>query len=506
MEFDALKDLVRIITRHKAKKIDLIGGGAKSGDLADQLYDSISKGKVNSDTEAVRHFFGTTNTKDPAYRKVKVRLARQLINTSFFIDVDQPMFSDRQRAMSNCYRDFSAAYLLMQRNDAKKVGLWLLEQVLEQSIKFDFVELTADVTRTLRMQYARTIGDSEMHAMYVELNKKYEALHRAEMMASDYYEDLIRYYMGQRSPNGEVHALASKYYQELLPMAEQVDLFSFYYYTYQIGIIMCLSVNDSKGALDICDVCLEKLLTKKNSTMGSLVMTSLQKVICLIQLRIFDHRAEEAIKFCLARVEEGVHNWFKVMETYFHYCLHARRYEEALQIFNRVVQNPRYELLAGSARDEWKLYGAYLHLMAQLGVLDAAQVEAAAGPFKLSKFHSDFTIVDKDKEGLNIPRMFLPVLYRLAEGTFWDSDLSTDALDKYRQRYLNNELNQRSDTFMRLVIALAKREFNLKASERKIEQEMEQLRKLPLELSRQTFAVEVIPYEDLWDMLTKNFR
>lgn len=503
MDFDALKDLVRIITRHKAKKIDLLGGTSEASDLTDQLYDGIAKGKFTNDAEASQHFYGTSRTKDAAFRKLKMQLTRQLINTSFFIDVDQPMFSDRTRAMSNCYRDYAAAYLLIGRNDAKKVGLWLLQQVLEQSIKFEFIELIADVTRLLRTQYARTIGDSELHEHYVNLNKKYEAMHRWEMTASDYYEDLIRYYLSQRSPNTEIHALASKYYDELLPLAEQVDISTFYYYTYQIGVIKCFAVNDCKEAMVISDRALEVLKNRKNTAKNALFMVAIQKIACLIQLRIFDAQSDAAVRLCFEYVKEGDYNWFKLMETHFHYCLHARRYEDAFLIFVRATEHPRYELLTWNARDDWKLYGGYLHLLGRLDKLDPEKVEAAAGPLKLSKFHSDFTVLDKDKEGMNIPRMFLPVLYNLVEGTFWDSKISTDALDKYRQRYLENELNRRSAIFLKLLIALAKKEFNPRLAERKIQQELDEMKSLPPELSRQTFAVEVIPYEDLWEMLTE---
>lgn len=503
MEFDALKDLVRIITRHKAKRIDLLGGTSKATDSADQLYDGIAKGKFKSDAEAEKHFYGGSSPKDPTYRKLKMKLTRQLINTSFFIDVDQPMFSDRMRAMSNCYRDYAAAYLLMPRNDAKKAGLWLLEQVLEQSIRYEFIELTADITRLLRMQYARTMGDSEMHEHYANLNKKYEKLHRWEMMASDYYEDVVRYYLVQRSPNVEVYELASKYYDELLPLADQVNISTFYYYTYQIGVIKCFAANDCKEALVITDRALEILKNRKNTAKGALFMTAVQKISCLTQLRIFDEQGEDTVRFCLGNVDEGVFNWFKLMEAYFHYCLHACRYKDAFQIFVQSTQHPRYELLTGNTRDDWRLYGGYLHLLALLGRLDKSKVEAAAGPLKFSKFNTDFLILDKDKEGMNIPKMLLPVVYSLAEGTFWNADISTDGLDKYRQRYLENDLNRRSAIFMRLLIALAKKEFNPKLADRKIQQELSEMKALPPELSRQSFAVEVIPYEDLWEMLTK---
>ena len=171
-----------------------------------------------------------------------------------------------------------------------------------------------------------------------------------------------------------------------------------------------------------------------------------------------------------------------------------------LWVFERVIWE--IERTTGNTQDDWKLYGGYLHLLAILGKMNAEKVEKAAGLLKLSKFQSDFLVLDKDKDGMNIPKTFLPILYKLAEGTFWESEISTEALDKYRQRYLENELNQRSAIFMKLVIALSKKDFSPKLSERKIQQELEEPKALPPELSRQSFAVEVIPYEDLWEMLT----
>lgn len=503
MEFDALKDLVQIITRNRAKQLDLLGSSGKSSNLLDEFYDGISKGILKDDAQAAMHFYGVNNPKDANYRKLKTRLIRLLVNTSFFIDTNQALYTDRVRAASNCYKDFAGAYLLLVRNDAKKAGIFLLEQTLEQAIKYEFVELAADITRALRVHYARGAGDAALLEEYTNLHRKYEEIRRSETLAFDYYETLANYYLVKRSPDEDVHRIAAQYYEELLPLSEKSDTSAFYYYTFQIGVIKCFSVNDCAGALAICNQALDILVPRKNTNRGALFSVAVQKILCLTQLRIFDGECDKTVTFCLEHVTEGDYNWFKLMEAYFHFCLHARRYDDALSIFTRATTHARHELLAGNARDDWRLYGGYLHLLALFGKLDQTQVETVAGPLKFSKFQSDFLILDKDKEGMNIPKMFLPVLYKLAEGTFWDSDISTDGLDKYRQRYLENELNRRSAIFMKLIIALTKKGFNPKLAERKIQQELDDLKALPPELSRQTFAVEVIPYEDLWEMLTE---
>ncbi len=503
MEFDALKDLVQIITRNKTKHIELLGNSEKPSSLLDQLYDGISKGAFKDDAQAVMHLYGVSNPKDANYRKLKTRLIRQLVNTSFFIDTNQPLYTDRVRAAASCYKDFAAAYLLWTRNDAKKVGIYLFEQCLEQAIKYEFVELAADVTRVLRMYYARTVGDPVLREQYTDLHRKYEETRRSEMLAFDYHETLVNYYLVKRSPNEEVHRIATLYYEELVLLAEKTDTSSFYYFTFQIGIIKCFSVNDCSEALLICNKALDVLVPRKNTNRGALFSVAVQKILCLTQLRIFDEECDKTVVFCLENVAEGDYNWFKLMEAHFHYCLYDRRYEDAFSIYTRAVQQPRFELLGGSVRDDWRLYGSYLHLLAQMKKLDADQVAQVDGPFRFAKFSNDFSVLNKDKEGMNIPMVLLPVLYSLAQGNYLDSGLSLEALDKYRQRYLENDLNRRSAIFVKMLIALAKREFEQASADRKIQRELEELKAQPPQLSRQTFAVEVIPYEDLWEMLTE---
>ncbi len=302
----------------------------------------------------------------------------------------------------------------------------------------------------------------------------------------------------RRSPSNR-----HQYCEELLPLAEGVDTSAFYYFTFQIGVIKCFSVNNCSEALLICNRALDVLAPRKNTNRGALFSVAVQKILCLTQLRIFDEECDKTVAFCMEQVTEGDYNWFKLMETHFHYCLHARRYTDAFSIYTRAVQQLRYDLLGGSARDDWRMYGGYLHLLAQLKKLDAEKVVAVDGAFRFTKFNNDFSILNKDKEGMNIPLVLLPMMYSLVQGNYLDSGLSLEALDKYRQRYLENDLNRRSAIFVKMLTALAKREFEQASADRKIQKELEELKAQPPQLSRQTFAVEVIPYEDLWEMLTQ---
>lgn len=498
MEFEVLRDLVKTITRNKTKQIEVLGNSGQEGSRTEKLYQALADGNFDSDEAVAKKLFNVS-AKDPHYRRARNKLIRQLVNTVFFIDTQQSLYSDQSSAFVNCHRDFAASQLLIARN-ATKAATYVLEQILEQSIKFEFTELSAEISRTLRFQYGRSMAARAQHEHFTQLHRRYEDKRSWEFKAFDYREELTEHYIARRSPNDEIHRIASAYYNELKEKLEEVDTFQYYANTFHVGLIMHFLANDCESALQLCEVAIPLLTRRKTANSGSIMGFMSNKLACLTQLRRFepdDHTAES----CLSMADEGGYNWFKVMELYFYYSLYTRRYHKAFELFRTAVQHPRFSLLNDTVRDEWQLFGGYLHLLAALGQLDPGEVEAAAGKFKYTKFYNDFLVLPKDKEGMNIPLILLPVLYSLATGQEEEYGRSTEALEKYRIRYLNNNMNRRSASFMKVLFALSDRPFRPGPADRKIAKELDVLKQESPQVAGQTFAVEIVPYEDLWDML-----
>jgi len=503
MDFSVLSDLVKTITKNKVKNIEVLGNPGPDGNLVESLYEGISKGKVTSDDEAAKLLYGKkADGKSPTYVRIKNRLLRQLINTTFFVDVQQAMFNERAKAYYNCYRDFAAGMILIGR-EASTAGVYLLQQVLIQSQKYEFTELSTEVTRNLRKEYARSAVNQGSHEQMAQLHRQYEEKRRLEILSIDYYETLVNYYIAKRSPNDDIHQIASTYFEELSLLLTEADTSQFYYNWLQIGIIKYLSVNDCNSALKLSEDGLAHLLIRGNINRGALAAVAAQKLNCLTQLRIFDNRGEETASYCLSMAEYGSFNWFRINESYLHYCLFARRYEDALGIFTLISKHENYPTLSGAARDNWQLYGGYLHLLAALGKLDEAKVIEAVGEFRFAKLNNEIEVLAKDKQGMNIPLILLPVIFALVKGEFEDKEISPENLEKYRTRYLNIDMNRRSAAFLNLLLAYSKKDYNSASAERKIQKELEILANEQPQVTGQTFAVEIIPYEDLWEMMTE---
>lgn len=502
MDFDVLKDLVQTVTRNKIKNIEVLGNSGQEKSRVELLYDGISSGKFKSEEDAVRFFFKNSDTKDPNYRKLKNKLIRQLVNTAFFVDVNQPAFNERAKAYFTAYRDFAAAVVLMTRG-ASKAGIYMFQLVLEQALKYEFTDLVADVSRMLRREYARGAGDFEKNQQYTLLHRKYEEKRRYEMLALDYHETLVSYYITKRSPNEEIHKQATIYFDELLKIVDTVNTSAFYSNMYKIGLIKYSSINDVNSAIKLCDEALSILMPRKNSNRGALVSFSLQKMAFYTQMKVPDGTiVKELLDYCLSIEEEGGFNWFRIHEIYFYHCVYSKKYDKALEVYNKIMNVASFELLDGSYHDNWLLLGGYLHLLAKLGALDSNKVEEVVGDFRFGKFFNEIEVLDKDKQGMNIPMVFLPVLFHLAQKTFDEqNDITVEALEKYRQRWLANDMNRRSDSFLKMLIAFAKKEFATASSERKINKELEVLTSETPEIAGQTWAVEIVPYEILWELL-----
>lgn len=502
MDFKALKQLVGAITRTKAKHIPVLGNSGSRSTQPEELYDLLAKGKFQSEQEVAQYFYKTKNTSDGRYLRLKNRLIRQLINTVFFVDTEAPMFSERRAAFYNCHRDYVAALLLYAR-DSKLPAIQILQQTLEQTIKYEFTELTAYICNHLKHSFSREYADRSNYEKYSKLHKIYEEKRRGELYANDCYEELISYIVLNKTGDDEFIHKAKEYSSSLKELAEKVDTPPCYHCYYQTSIIHHSYAGEYEETLSICNKAISYLLSTQNINRSYITSTVLQKLAALIKLRKFDQTdIENTIQISLKYCDKGEWNWYRLFEVQVFYFFVLRQYNKAFATYVEAVTCHAFDSLSFNAKDTWHLLGGYFQLLRALNKLDGPEVDAHLTPFRYSKFVNNFQFLDKDKMSMNIPIVFLPILYNLSIGNFLEFGRSEEALEKYRQRYLDNDLNRRSNCFLKLLMALAVKPYDPAKAQRIIQKELPLLRSFPHETDGQFFAVEVIPYEDLWEMLS----
>lgn len=502
MKFDLIVEMVNIISQHKIKKTEVLGKPNTSESLTAKFYSAIAEGKVHSDEEAAQYLYGYNNTSDTrqrifnsAYLKLKERLVRQIITTTFFIDVNDHQFTAREKAYYNCHRNFAAATTLYERG-ARNVAFYFFKQILEQAISFEFTSISSDASSILKTISIENNSDSEL---YSSLSRKFEDLRHFENLARDHYEELINYfnlYLGDRK---FIYSQASQYYDKIYSYKDHSNSTLFSYYVFQINIIKLISNRDYDLAIRTIDETLGWLNSRPmliNSNM--LLPLVLSKLRCFATTSQWEN-FENTFNYFSSLCEVGGINWFNSARLYFYYCTYSRKYGEALRVFKQVKENRNFNNLPSQFIEHWKLFEAYLYLLSNLGVLVFIETEVKLRKFKISKFINEMIILNKDKMGMNISIVLLRLLFGIVNKNYMYTIDSLEGIEKYFQRYVAHN-DERSNTFFKVLSTYIQRNFHFEATSMAGMNYLDVLRNNNEGFS---FGTEIIPYEHLCELVLK---
>ncbi|MEQ1745642.1 MAG: hypothetical protein ABMA02_09460 [Saprospiraceae bacterium] len=490
-----IKELILLLAQHNVHPLKRLAGSADSKLLA--LYEGIAQGKFHSDDEAAAALYKGQGGAS-SYRKLKSDLRERLLEHVFEINTDTNQYSDYQKAYYECHKLWVIVRFLTGQN-ANTVAMTLANKLMRTAEKFDFVLLCMDIASFLRTQYGlRESNDKKFR----EANQQFEFFRKvydAESLAEQLYTTLVVRTVNNRSAQTDVQQLASEYSERLEGLLGQYETYKLQMYGYMITQICHTSQNDYAKALESCEQAISFFSNRPYEARVPLQIFYYQHLVCNIQLRQFEAGRESA-EHCIRLMQEGTFNWFKYRELYLHLLLHTRRYEEAEDILQKTVKHPRFEFLPENAVEIWRIYEAFVHYLHNAGKMSVQ----TKSKFKLAKFISDLWIFNKDKSGMNIAVIIIKWLTLLQERQFGKILDEVEATEQYCYRHLRSDETKRSYYFLKMLLQLPLGQFERKSVEPKVERIMEKLRAVPLQLANQTFEIEVVPYEDLWETVLES--
>lgn len=493
-----LIDLVQVVTRTKLRAVELIGDPGEGNSKLQEFYDLVSEGKFADDDEAAEYFYGKTKT-NPSYQKLRKTLKDRLVNSLFVIDLKQASYNDRQKAYYEAYKEWAAAKILFGKN-ARTVAAALARKLLKIARKFEFTELMVDIAHTLRLYYGTIEGDEKKYEQYNEEFKTYEQLWLVENRAEEFFIELSMGFINSKATKTAFQDRARKYYEQVKDALEKYDSYQLHLCGRLIEVSIHTSINDYEKTLDVCDRAIAFFEKKSFVARVPLQVFLYQKFICHVQLRQFE-KAKKAAQDCLPYLEEGSFNWFKVYELYFLLYAHSGQYEQANEILTMAMGHPSFEGLPGNVQETWKISEAYLYFLECAGHLAAPDKEKQNGrSFRLSKFLNEMEVFSKDKHGMNIAILIIEILLGIAQERYDELIDRVEAVEKYRNRYLREEGVERANHFLRMLLQIPKNAFRREEAGAKAREDQLALQALPIEMANQTYEIEVIPYEKLWEI------
>jgi hypothetical protein len=495
-----LKELISVVSRHKIKQIEIVGNENHDvNSKFQQLYDLVQSEQIHSDTEAITILYpDSKNAKEP-YAKLKNRLKNRLINTLFFIDINQPQFTDIQQAFFTCNKNWMAARTLLSRG-ATNSGIKLAENTVRIALKYEFTELIIYLSKQLLWHYSVIIANESKYAYFNKILIRALSDLNAETLAEQYYSEILKIFSkSQATIKEDIRQRVIIYSNNLQSQFANIISFRFIRISYLLHIIRYQINGDFDNAIITCHQAISIIEKKPYNSKGALLGFNLRLLSCYIQVKRYDEAQKLADHYSKS-LTSGSYNWYIIQFYYFLSCFHSQDYNLSYVVLHKAITHHKFDNLYANQKQIWFVNQAFLHFLTEIGKIDFSILRKTKN-FRLYKFLNDIPIYSKDKRGINISILIVHVLLLLQQRKFLKIIDRVDALNQYCHRYLRRDDTFRANCFIKMLLQMAKADFNRIRTERYAEKYKVKLLTVPLNVADHGIEVEIIPYEHLWEMV-----
>jgi hypothetical protein len=500
-----LIEISKIVTKKKVKKIEIFDDYSlrNRNSKFNEFYEALMAGKFRNDRDAATFLYECSPT-DDKYRQLKSRFRKRLLNTLFFLDVNLPDTSGYDRAYFSCNKEWTLVKILLT-NEAPHTAAALAKQILTTSLKYKFADLIVNCSRILRA-YATEIESDKEYEEYDGYIKQYKDILDGEIRSEELYQRVMMNYYRTDIENTDLKDRIDTYCDALIGLSEIYESPVVYYNMYLVWTYRYEMLHDYEAMIEMCSRAEQYM--KDNPTYyqeEKMATFQLKKMSAFLHLKDYKRGKINAEK-CLQSFPEGSEMWFSFMEYYYLLAMHTENYINAIAILTKASANPKFKKLGSEEREKWKIYEVYINYVIDVfGEENPILRRQSRRTFKVSKFLSDPILYPKEMRVFTIFNLIAQILFLLEQKQYNNATDLIDRLKNYANRQLKKEEYYRLITFIRLLQQLYKAEYkydNLNGFEKYVSR----LKDNPFCYRGLTSELEVITYEQLWDIIVGRLR
>ena len=496
-----LLELAKIVTRKKVGKVEILDETILNDktSLYAEFYDALVNAKFETDEDAAKHFYDATPL-DDRYRKLKSRLKKRLLNHVFYLDVNEPSYSNYKRAYITCYKNFSLLKIMIA-NGARLSFEKIAKQTITQAVKFDFTDIVVTISKHLCSHYSLT-GDRRNFREYNEVLQKYVKILNAEIQVESLVQEVIMISAKASTFTDEEKEIALANLAKVRDIDQKVSSYNIKYYTFYLGVIVTQITQDYQQLMKICDEA-EKYYNQNIDfyQKEQLAMFAMYRMTACIILKDYDNGNTSAER-CLDLFSEGSINWLIFHEYYFLLAMHTENYAKAAEIYERAVSLSQFTYTNPLRKEKWKIFEGYLNYILESEAIESEALSGEANNFKLYKFLNEVPIFTRDKSGYNVAILSLQILYLLEKGDFDGIIDKAESIRMYTQRHLKKEDSIRSYYFMKMLRKMEQLSFDYQKT---LAATAGLYSKLQSNKGN-VYEWEIIPYEKLWEKVLHKLK
>ncbi len=467
------------------------------------FFDGLQKREFQSDEEAARFLYKATPA-DDRYRQLKSRFKRRLLNTFFFLDVNQPKTGDLQTARNYCYRQLSLIHLLRAHGAVQSAAGEAL-QVQQIALKYLFADVVISTAAILR-DISADAGDEKNFHTQQGLILQHQPLREAELHGEGLLQTIRLAYwsneVGARNLLPGIHAYCDEllHYTELF-QAPVISLNAFEAW------MLRFELDGDFAAAGEVGLQAEQYLKKHPhwQSREKALFFALGRLRAAMHLKDFNKGravAESAFRLLTPNSQER----HELMELYLLLSIHSDSILHAFAIYKDAMEHKSANQTKDEQKQKWEIFDAYVHLLMEL--------RPVSQQFVLSQKKKRFKV----ETFLDTPIPFLPqkenqtILVAVAQIVFLLHNKNLNAASRQIEWLFNlsrtlkrKEILKRQTIFIHLLHQLQVSEFRPSVM-KKQDALVQELKATPLRYRGQLHNLEVIPYEKLWEMVLGFFK
>ena len=468
-----------------------------------RLFDLIKEDKYTSLDQLKSALYNKEANADTNFRKLFHGFKEKLYNTLFLVDTNNSLFNERTKAYYVCAKRALASRMLNERG-APQLAAELAELTIPICLKYEFTDLSVMLIRYL-IKRITLEGNVKKYLKYSAEFKKLNQLYSKEIEMDSYIGAfVIKSNVKSISERNKLKEKLINYEEVLIKAKNNLNEKS------TIELIRSSSnfllehyyVKSQFQEFKYYSQITLQLLNKKSFV--SAVMTE-SILVNSIKVAFITKDTKECLSIdnqYLTIIGNRNTNWYVIKIYLFLALLHQKEYVEVSERLNDIYSQKTFKSQPPIITEQFIIIQAYIYFIENLN----AKTPSKSGEFRISKFLNQVPEYSKDKEGTNISILLIQILYFLKEDKYSKIIDRIEALKLYSFRHLRKDENFRSQCFFRMLNEMVKADFRRKGTAFRTEKLYKKLVSVPIETFPNAAEREIIPYEDLWELILNHLK
>ncbi len=500
IEFDEIRELAKLIKQANVNSLELFSAADfnDNSNLMTKFFHGICRNDIAELSDLKKFIYKTSNVSQSTFRRLFFRFREKLLNTLFFINTNSSKFTIRAISYYECAKRFFISRMISERG-FRYAALSIADDSLKIAIKFEFSELALNLSKFIITLSGAMNYRAHLISYYKDIYYEAKNMYLNELKFSEHSRDVTAYLNSSHKRSN--NPMQSNHFENLIheawecmKAAPSIELIS-------SCCVLILNYNKYNGKFNEFKnntlLFIDELFKKPflsvfvleylvNEFLKVVLITKDLSTCILIKRKYFNYFNE--ISF----------NWFVIRFGYIQALLHCHEYFSSYQEINMVFNIKSFNKQPPIIKQNYLVGYAYIYFLYKIGKIKGVTPDRE---FRINKFLNEVPEYSKDKQGVNIPIILIQILFFLADHKHHLIIDRMDSLKLYAYRYLKKDENFRSQCFIRMLGEMVRAGFKRQGTLFRTKALTDKLKLVPIDTYPATAENEIIPYEDLWEMV-----